>query len=180
MSYFDIIFVIAILWSAMRGWSTGFVIQLSSLVAMIIGAFVAYKTSYWVAEKFLSMINADPIIMNTIAFIITFVVVWGLVIMLGKFLNIVVKVALLGIVNRIFGVVFAVAKTVFILSIMLMLIGNLDKALNFLPKEQTEKSLLYKPIESFAPSVFPYLKNGFNDLQKLWEDHKEKLNEVNI
>jgi membrane protein required for colicin V production len=172
MSYFDIIFVLIIVWAAIRGFSTGFIIQLSGLLAMIIGAFVAYKTSFWLASKFSALIVADPLIVNTIAFIITFVVVWALIVLLGKFLHIVVKVAMMGLVNRILGICFSILKVVFALSIILLLLGNLNKSLGFLPEKQISKSLLYKPIERFAPAIFPYLKNGFNKAQKQWNDNQ--------
>lgn len=177
MNYFDIIFILIIVWAAIRGFSTGFIVQLSSLVAIIIGAYVAYKMSYLLVDKISDVLTADPIIVNTIAFVITFGVVWALVVLLGKFLNLVVKTAMLGMLNRIVGLVFAVAKTVFVLSVVLMLIGNLNISLKFLSEEQTNSSLLYKPIEKFAPAVFPYLKNGFADAQQRWDEYQKKLEE---
>ncbi|MDR1984848.1 MAG: CvpA family protein [Prevotellaceae bacterium] len=174
MNYFDIIFALIIIWAAIRGFSTGFIIQLSGLLAMIIGAFVAYKTSFWLADKFSSIIVADPIILNTFAFIITFAVVWGLIVLLGKFLHVVVKLAMLGFINRILGIFFAIVKVVFAMSIILMLLGNLNRSLNFLSKKQTNNSLLYNTIEKFAPAIFPYLKNGFNNAQKQWNENQQQ------
>ena len=174
MNYFDIIFAIIIIWAAIRGFTTGFIIQLSGLLALILGAFIAYKTSFWLAAQFSSIVVADPIIMNTIAFIITFAIVWILIVLLGKFLNVVIKIAMMGLINKILGVLFSVLKVVFALSIILMLVGNLNKSLNFLPKTQTDNSLLYNPIQRFAPAMFPYLKNGFEKAQKQWNENNRR------
>jgi membrane protein required for colicin V production len=176
MNYFDIIFALIIIWAAFRGFSTGFIIQLSGLLAIVIGAFVAYKASFWLASKFLSTINADPVIVNTFAFIITFAIVWGLIILLGKFLHAVVKVAMMGFINRILGILFSVLKIVFALSVILILAGNLNKALHFLPEKHINNSLLYTPIEKFASAIFPYLKTGFNKAQTQWNENQKKEN----
>ncbi|MDR0420818.1 MAG: CvpA family protein [Prevotellaceae bacterium] len=176
MNYFDIIFVLIIIWAAVRGFSTGFIIQISSLLAMLIGAFAAYKTSFWLANKFSSFIAADPIIINTLAFIITFVIVWGLVVILGKFLHLVVKVAMMGFINRILGILFSVIKIVFALSIILLLAGNLNKSFHFLPEKHINKSLLYSPIEKFASAIFPYLKTGFKKAQEQFDKNQNSEN----
>jgi membrane protein required for colicin V production len=176
MNYFDIIFALIIIWAAIRGFSTGFIIQISSLLAMLIGAFAAYKASFWLASKFSSIIAADPVIINTLAFIITFAAVWVLIVLLGKFLHLVVKIAMMGLINRILGIFFSVVKIVFTLSIILILAGNLNKSLNFLPKEHINSSLLYNPIEKFASAIFPYLKTGFNTVQKQWNENQKNEN----
>ncbi|MDR2293531.1 MAG: CvpA family protein [Prevotellaceae bacterium] len=174
MNYIDIILALIIIWAGIRGFSTGFIIQLSSLLAMFIGAFAAYKASFWLASKFSSIVDADPVIINTIAFIVTFAIVWGLIILLGKFLHVVVKIAMMGLLNRILGIFFSVLKIVFALSVILVLAGNLNKALNFLPQKHINNSLLYRPVEKFASAIFPYLKTGFNKVQKQWNEDQKK------
>jgi membrane protein required for colicin V production len=173
MNYLDIIFILICIWAAFRGYSSGFIIQLSGLLALIIGAYVAYKTSFWLASQFSSLIVAEPAIINTIAFIVMFALVWALIVLLGKFLHIVVKIAMLSFINRILGILFSLLKVLFAVSIILVLLGNLNKSLNFLPQKQIDKSMFYKPIEKFSSSIFPYLKNGFDKAQAQWnEQHK--------
>jgi membrane protein required for colicin V production len=180
MNYFDIIFALIIIWAAIRGFSTGFIIQLSSLLAMLAGAFVAYKTSFWLASKFSAIIVTDPIIVNSFAFIITFAIVWGLIVLLGKFLHLVVKIAMMALVNRILGIIFSVVKNVFVISVILVLAGNFNKLLNFLPEKHINSSLLYKPIEKFAPAVFPYLKDGFSKAHKQINKDKDERKDTDL
>lgn len=174
MNYLDIILILIIIWAAFRGYSSGFIIQLSGLLALIIGVYVAYKTSFWLASQFSSIIVADPAIMNTIAFIVMFALVWALIILLGKFLHVVIKIAMMSLINRILGILFSLLKVLFAVSVILILVGNLNKALNFLPQKQINSSILYRPIEKFAPSVFPYLKDGFGKAQRQWNEMQEK------
>jgi len=175
MNYLDIIFILIIIWAGFRGYSLGFIIQLSGLLALVIGAYIAYKTSFWLASQFSSFIVADPAILNTIAFILIFALAWALIVLLGKFLNVVVKFAMLSFINRILGIIFSLLKALFAVSIMLVLLGNLDTSLNFLPKKQIDNSLLYRKIEKFSSAIFPYLKYGFDEAQKQWDEkQKEK------
>ena len=176
MNYLDVMFILIIIWAAFRGYSSGFIIQLSGLLALIIGAFVAYKTSFWLASQLSSLIVAEPAIMNTIAFIVMFAIVWALIVLLGKFLHVVIKIAMLSFVNRILGIIFSLLKVFFAVSIILVLLGNLNKSMNFLPQKQMDNSLLYRPIERFALSVFPYLKQGFDKAQQQWSENYKKEN----
>ena len=54
--------------------------------------------------------------------------------------------------------VFGVLVTAFVISIILMPIDAANQRKQFISDETVEGSLLYKPLRSFAPAVFPYLK----------------------
>ena len=173
MNYLDIIFILIIIWATFRGYSSGFIIQLSGLLALIIGAYVAYKTSFWLALQFSTLIDADPAVINTLAFIVMFAITWALIVLLGKFLNIVIKIAMLSLVNRILGILFSLLKVLFGVSIVLVLLGNLNMSFSFLPQKQIDNSILYKPIEKFSSSIFPYLKSGFDKAQQQWSEKQK-------
>ena len=46
MNYFDIIFVIPLLWGAYKGFSKGFVLEIASFVALGLGVWGGLKFSY--------------------------------------------------------------------------------------------------------------------------------------
>jgi membrane protein required for colicin V production len=88
--------------------------------------------------------------------------------LLARFLDKVMSAVALGGINKIAGAVFGVAKFAFILSVLLIILNYIDAQVQFMPKEKTEDSVLYKPIANFAPTIIPYI-----DLDKL----KEKVEE---
>jgi membrane protein required for colicin V production len=67
-------------------------------------------------------------------------------------------------INRLAGVVFNVIKVAFILSIILSIFNTINRYGEMVPEEDRIESLLYEPVSSFAPAVFPYLK--FEDIQQ--------------
>ena len=69
------------------------------------------------------------------------------------------KLALLGWLDKLLGVVFAIIKYAFIISVIIYLLNSLDNLFEFLPKETLEKSRLYAFVSKVAPAIFPYLKN---------------------
>jgi membrane protein required for colicin V production len=74
-----------------------------------------------------------------------------------------VKAVALGFVNRIAGLAFAVVRTAFLVSIVLVILNSIDQRVPFIPEEHKEQSLLYKPLSRLAPAIFPYL--NFEDLK---------------
>jgi membrane protein required for colicin V production len=76
---------------------------------------------------------------------------------LARALEKLLKAAALGIVNRIAGVLFAVLRTAFLLSVILVVLNTIDRRAPFIPDEHKENSLLYRPLSSLAPAIFPYL-----------------------
>jgi len=174
MNYFDAIFIIAFLWSAYRGITKGFIIMLASLAALILGAWGAihfsYLTSGFLSDKF----NFDSQNLHIISFAITFILIVIAVHLVARATDKLVKAIALGFVNRIAGVIFGIAKTAFIISIILVVVNSIDRKLDFIPEEQKENSLLYQPLSRLAPAIFPYL-----DFDKIREriDEPEPVSE---
>jgi len=104
----------------------------------------------------------------------TFIVIVIGVHFVGKLVEGLFDLALLGFANTILGVIFGVLKTAFILSVILVIVEKADTKIHVLPDDIAEKSLFYRPIERLAPSIFPYL--NFDEIKtKL----KETFNPVN-
>jgi len=171
MNYFDAIFAIALLWSAYRGITKGFLVMAASLAALILGIWGAIRFSDLTAMFLASKFNFQSQYMSLISFAITFVLIVIAVHLLARALDKLVKAVALGFVNRIAGLLFAVLKTAFIISIILVLVNSIDKRYPFIPEEHKENSLLYKPLSNLAPAIFPYLK---------YEEIKQKYRDSNL
>ena len=87
MNVLDIIFLIPLIWLAYRGFQKGFIIELSSLVALILGIYIAINfsglTAGWLTDNF----EISEKYLTIISFIVTFVVVVFGVFMIGKILE---------------------------------------------------------------------------------------------
>ena len=158
MNVLDIIFLVPLIWFAYRGFNKGFIIELSSLVALVLGIYIAINfsglTAGWLTDNF----NIGEKYLTIVAFIVTFVAVVFGVFMVGKILEKFIDVLLLGFINKIAGGAFGIVKAAFLISVILWIINSLDPGDYLIKQETREASMLYGPVESFAPTIIPKLK----------------------
>lgn len=169
MNYFDIIFVIPLLWGAYKGFSKGFVLEIASLVALGLGVWGGLKFSYPSADYLSKLFDISEKLMPLISFSVVFIIIVIGVFLLAKLLQSVLKKAALGLVNKLLGLVFGVLKFAFILSIILNLINVFNNEVEFITPEKKEASLLYQPIEKVAQLLIPGIKDLKIDTSKITE-----------
>lgn len=166
MNFLDILFCIPLIWFTYKGFSKGFVIELASLIALILAAYCGIHFSNFVAGFLVNTLGLGPKYTPIISFIITFILVLIIVFTLAKMLEKSLNLLALGIPNKILGAFFGFAKTVFILSVLLLIFNKLDDKASLVTKETRNKSMLYNPISSIAPTVLPKLKFPTTENQK--------------
>lgn len=172
MNTIDLIFAILFLWAAYRGYSKGFIVQLATLAALLLGIIGAVMFSDLTSKLIIKKFDVSGQYLPIISFAVTFIVIVIVVHLLSKMLNKLVDAVALGLVNRLLGVVFSALKIGFIVSVLLVIINKVDHKYNFIPDDTKEKSLLYKPLSNFAPMIFPYL--NFNTIREKLEKEQEK------
>jgi membrane protein required for colicin V production len=102
-----------------------------------------------------------------IAYIVTFVIVVVLIFLLGRFLTSVVKTVGLGIVNRLAGAIFGIAKGLLIASFLFLLLSRIDPHGSLFTAKQKQGSMLYKPISAVAPAVIPMVQKYTVEVEEL-------------
>lgn len=155
----DIIILICLIPALFAGFMKGFVRQAAAVLALVLGVWAGYHFSDFVSNKLLSWIKAEQNILDIISFAIIFIGILILVNLAGRAMESVIKLVLLGWVDKILGIIFALLKYAFVLSIVAYLLESFDELFQFLPKETLEGSVLYGYLSKIAPVVFPYLKN---------------------
>lgn len=167
MNFLDIIIAVPLLWGAIRGFSKGLIIEAASLIALGIGIFAGLHFSFFITN----LIGIKSEYAPLIGFIITFVLVVIGVFLLAKILEKSVNLLALGFVNKLAGAFFSAVKFAFILSVIITFLEKVDPFGSFIPKKTKDSSLLYKPLKSIAPAVFPLIdfdkiKNTVSDSTK--------------
>lgn len=158
MNYIDVVLSILIVIAAIQGFRKGFIIELASLAALILGIWGGIKFSDFTAGFITKHTGFHSEYLSTIAFVITFIIIIILVHTLGKMLDTVVKAVFLGFLNRLAGIIFGVLKSAVILSIILLLIDDLDENVHLLPAKQKTESKIYMPMKQLVPTLFPFIK----------------------
>ncbi len=159
MVVIDIILAALLLFGLIRGIMKGFFVEVASLVALIAGVYGAIHFSDFAAEFLESKVDWDEKYINIVAFAVTFIIIVLAIALAGKALTKLANFAALGILNKLLGGVFGVLKIALILSVLLIVFDNLNSSMDFMNKKEIEESVLYKPVKSLAPMIFPSILN---------------------
>ncbi|MFW6020323.1 MAG: CvpA family protein, partial [Bacteroidales bacterium] len=98
--------------------------------------------------------------------------------LVGRIVESVVKIVMLGFLNKIAGAAFGILKISLVLSGLFYILHTVDVSDNLISKETKEKSLLYKPVSSLVYVIMPAVENldwkdkSFDSLKKD-EDKKD-------
>jgi membrane protein required for colicin V production len=164
MTLIDIIILVPILWFGFKGWKNGAVREFMQLAAIVLGIFVASKFSHFLGNYF----NFESEYTGIIYFAITFIAVVCMLFFAGYLVEKFIKMIMLTWLNRLLGVVFALAKTILLLSVLTFYFNKIDQDETIFPKEKRDESLLFRPMESVAPMVMP-------TLTQLWEKFNKEV-----
>lgn len=156
MNIIDIILIIPIIWFAYQGFKRGLVIELTSLLALILGIYAALYFSGYAANFLTNNLNIGPKYVPIISFIITFIVVVVIVFFIGKILEKLINMVALGFLNKLAGVVFGILKAAVFMSIIMLIINHFND--KFISDEKKEGSFLYEPIAGIAPLLWQSFK----------------------
>jgi membrane protein required for colicin V production len=157
MNIFDIIIGALLLFAFVRGIMKGFFLEVSSLVAIISGVYIAIHYAYHL-ELYLAkstIVNWSDETNSIVAFAITFLVVIIVIIMIGKGLTKIADVAALGMLNKLLGGIFGTLKIALILSVIFTFFGSLNNTIPFIEQKTLDESFLYSPVKKIAPALFP-------------------------
>lgn len=153
----DIIIAVLLVIGAVRGFISGLVMQVTSLAALILGIWVAIRFSDFTASLLMEKFGLNGHFIPLLSFAVTFLVVVVAIHFLGKLIDKFFNLTPLGIINKLFGVVFGVAKYALILSVIVVFVEKANHRYNLYSEEKKNKTILYKPLSRLAPTLYPYL-----------------------
>ena len=157
MSIIDIVLGALLLFGLIRGAMKGLFVEIASLVALVLGVYGAIHFSGFAANFLESKVDWNEKTINIVAFAITFVIIVLAISLAGKALTKLADFAALGIINKLAGGVFGALKIGLILSVLLIVFNKLNNTLPFMEQDDLEESILYEPVKSLAPMIFPNL-----------------------
>ena len=141
-----------------RGLSKGFIAQAAALVALVLGAWMSFHFSGVVVEWIKPAMDVSPALLQAIAFTIILLGVFFALTLAGKMLEGIVKIVMLGWLNKLLGVVFSLLKVLLAIGLFILLFDSVTTALEIDCSKAIGESLFYTPIKDFADVFFPYMK----------------------
>ena len=157
MSTADIVLIVLVFLGAWSGYREGFLMELISLVAIILGVLGGFKLMgvgmIFLQDRF----NADKTTLPYLSFAVIFIIIVLLVRLLGNVVKHSIDKSFLGTVDQVMGGVLGTFKTLFMLSIVIWIMDSFK----FTPQTAwTEGSWLYPFTALLAPRTADWI-GGF-------------------
>jgi membrane protein required for colicin V production len=172
MNPFDILTIVILGYSFVRGLFRGLVKEVSSIIGVLGGFYAAYSY-YMEMAKLFSKVIRDTAYLNTLSFLVIFCSVLILVSIAGIIIKYLLNIAFLGWADRICGVGFGLIKGILIVSVLLISLTA------FLPKGSPllKNSLLAPHVawvsEKMAKVISLEMKREFTtklgELKRTWK-----------
>jgi len=155
MNIFDIVIAVILIIAFIRGFMKGFFVEVASLIALIGGIYGAIHFSYFAANILKKYVAWSENYIALTAFAVTFIAIVIAVSSLGKVFTKMADFVALGLINKILGGVFALLKSVVILSVIFVFFARVNSTIPFVEKQTLDASILYAPVKEIVPTIFP-------------------------
>lgn len=179
-NWIDVIVIILLLWALIKGYRKGFIIELASLLALVLGIFGAIKFADFTAAYLSENVNLPEDYTPLIAFALTFIVIVIGVHFLARLIQGFVKMIALNFFNRIAGAIFSACKTLLILSFVLFFVESIDQSTQVIPRNVKKNSFFYYPLSGAAFDLMPKITNSsyFEFLQNEFYEIKDAIPDI--
>ena len=161
MATLDIILLICFIPGIIRGLSKGFLEQALALAGIVLSVWAAFRFSTLVCVWLKPYVDVSETTLNVIAFALILVAVSLLVLLLAKLLTKVAELAMLGWLDKILGLVFALAVNALVIGVFIILFDTVNAKFALVKPDVLEGSIVYTHLRDLCYFVFPYLKELF-------------------
>jgi len=159
MNILDIILLVCFVPAIFQGIRKGFIAQAVSIISIVLGIWASARFANIVSSWIAQYITASEQVLKVVAFALILVLVFLVLAALGKMLEGMFKLVMLGWLNKLLGVIFALLKTGLIVGLVIMAFSSLNDNFRFVQESVLNESVLYPPLKKLAFEVFPYLKD---------------------
>lgn len=159
MGTLDIILLICFIPALVRGIQKGLVEQLVSIISILLGTWLAFRLSLPVGEWLSGYLTMEPKSLQLIAFILVAIVAVLVLSLIGKLITHTLKLASLGWLNRLLGVIFALFKAALVIGLLIFIFESVNAKLGLIKPDTMGESPVYIALRDAAMKVFPYLQS---------------------
>ena len=151
MNLLDWIIAALLLLGTVQGYRRGFFREAAALIGLLGGILLGIIAADTSGRILSGLTDWNPLPVQILAFILVFVVVAGLLHLIGISLTRMFKLVMLNLINRLAGMAFGFIKMAFLLSLLLFFLRLGQEHLGLLSEELFTESRLYSHLENLAP-----------------------------
>lgn len=167
MNTIDLVLILPLALAVIAGFRKGFIIEVASLIAFIIAIIACLKLTHKLMEL-VQPYTGHSKWLPFICYILVFVLVYILILWVGKLLEKVVKIIQLGALNMIMGILFSLLKVCLLISLFFWLADMV----HLIPKQTENQSYTYNALHNFASrfigwisDYLPWVKGEINQIE---------------
>jgi membrane protein required for colicin V production len=168
LSKADIAILIITLIGAWQGYKDGFLMGLVTMLALVLGLFIAFKFTGEGMEFLQEEFHADKETLPYVTFFLIFVGVVILVTWLGKAMRKSIDKTFLGRVDEICGSLLGAFKMLFMISVALWIADSFKHSLS---NDWTEGSIIYPFTAHLAPGLARWVAQFVPFLQEIFPSY---------
>lgn len=163
MNWLDIAIAIPLTWGLYKGFTSGIIMEVARIIALIAGVYLAVRFAQELSEYLYKNSNLTTEFLPIISFAMIFIVVVVLVHIFAKTIEKLVKAVALGWANKAVGAAFGMFRVAFVLSVIVMMLSRFELLSTFEKGETAKEAFLYSPLKQLAPFIIPVLEDVDKD-----------------
>lgn len=149
---------------AYRGYKAGFILEITSLIAIMLGVFAGFKLMDAAIALLHDRLDINESILPFVAFGIVFLLVVIGVSLLGRLLKGIIDKSLFGVFDQALGAIAGILKIIFMTSVVIWIFDSMA----LFPSAWTEESMLYPFLAGVAPKIAVWLSAIFPSLKDIF------------
>ena len=161
MGIADIIFLCCLALAGIIGFKRGGIRQIAIFLAIYLGITLSilYSSDFsaWIESRITISHKWSPVI----AFILISVGSVLVFSIIGHLLSKLMKITMLGWVDRLAGVILGAGIFAMVMSVIVYFFNAANEQFSMIPQSKLSASIFYEPLLSFSKSVFPFLRSLF-------------------
>ena len=159
MNPLDITISIILLIGVIRGFIKGFIFEIAVLGSLVVCYFLGFKFANIVAGFLGKMISVNAGTLHYTSLLLAWIGISIGIFFLARLFEGLVKIAALGIFNKIAGAIFGGLKYAFLLSLFFYFFNRINFTTTWLNTDSKAESIFYYPLLHLATTIFLTLKN---------------------
>ena len=168
MTWLDILILLPLLIGLIRGLMKGLIVEVTSIVAIILGFWGAKWWSAAFASWLMQQFEWSETACIVVAYALLFAGIALALNLVARLLSKLFQKIQLGWLNRLLGGIFGTIKWGIVIVVLVLCLHNMDKQFQFIQPELKEKSVVYT-------TLTPYAEQAWEEIKAQVEAKKEQI-----
>jgi len=138
--------------------SKGFLEQIITMAGIVLSVYLAFKFSDVAGAWLGNYLKVSQTLLNILSFALVLAAVLLITLFFAKLLTAAVENISLGWLNKVLGLVSAIATSAVIIGLIIILFDTINAKFGLVKSPVLQESLLYGALKDFGYFVFPYMK----------------------